>query len=387
MAHVKTVASARRAFLVLLLANLALVAFVFRPLGVALFLAAVLAGALWPAHHYLATLLGKRPRLAASLLMIAVVVLLVGPLIALSAFIVGEASEGIRFVSTTLRTEGVGGLLTRLPDSIEKIVRSAMERLSLSPGGGLDETVQQQVGSRGGKAVAAIGALLAGTGSLLFQAAMMMIALFVFLTEKDAILRWIDDASPLAPGQTHELMREFRKVSVAVLRSTILTAGVQAIVALGGYFIARVPYALFFAAVTFFVAMVPAVGAASVCVACAGLLLATGHHWAALFLAVWGIVVVGLADNVVKPLLIRHGVAMHGAVVFFALLSGLAAFGAIGLLLGPLAAALFVAMLRIYRRDYGGPPGAADPIDASRNAVVGGPPGSHQDKNQTVGPG
>ena len=59
-----------------------------------------------------------------------------------------------------------------------------------------------------------------------------------------------------------------------------------------------------------------------------------------------------LVDNVVKPLLIKAGMEMRSAVVFFSLIGGLAAFGAIGLIVGPLVVALFLALLRIYRRDF-----------------------------------
>jgi predicted PurR-regulated permease PerM len=72
----------------------------------------------------------------------------------------------------------------------------------------------------------------------------------------------------------------------------------------------------------------------------------------ALFLAIWGVVVVGLVDNVVKPWLIRGGVEMAGAVVFFSLIGGIGAFGMIGLLIGPLAVALFLTLVRMYKRDY-----------------------------------
>ena len=126
----------------------------------------------------------------------------------------------------------------------------------------------------------------------------------------------------------------------------------QALAALIGYFIAGVPSPIFFGLVTFFVAFIPAIGAAVVCLVAALLLLVTGHPYMAIFLAAWGMVVVGLADNLIEPLLIRRGLELHGAVVFFALLGGLAAFGAIGILLGPLVVAFFLALLRIYHRDY-----------------------------------
>ena len=69
-------------------------------------------------------------------------------------------------------------------------------------------------------------------------------------------------------------------------------AAVQAAVAFAGYLIARVPHPFFFAFVTFFVAMIPAIGAAGVCVFAALILLVTGHAYMAIFLAVWGILVV-----------------------------------------------------------------------------------------------
>jgi predicted PurR-regulated permease PerM len=113
-----------------------------------------------------------------------------------------------------------------------------------------------------------------------------------------------------------------------------------------------VPHPLFFAAVTFFVAFIPALGAASVCVFAAGILYITGHPYLGLLLAIWGVVVVGLVDNVIKPILIKAGMEMRSAVVFFSLIGGLGAFGAIGLVIGPLVVALFLTLVRIYRRDF-----------------------------------
>jgi predicted PurR-regulated permease PerM len=127
---------------------------------------------------------------------------------------------------------------------------------------------------------------------------------------------------------------------------------VQAVAALVGYLIARVPSPYFFALLTFFVAFIPAIGAAVVCLFAALLLLVPGHPYMALFLAVWGLAVVGLVDNLVKPLLIKRGLEIHGAIVFFSLIGGLAMFGAIGLLLGPLIVSLFLAVVRMYHRDY-----------------------------------
>jgi predicted PurR-regulated permease PerM len=71
--------------------------------------------------------------------------------------------------------------------------------------------------------------------------------------------------------------------------------------------------------------------------------------------------VVGLVDNVVKPLIVKRGLQLHGAIVFFALLGGLAVFGAVGLVIGPLIVALFLALVRMHERDYGTPPVPSPP--------------------------
>jgi predicted PurR-regulated permease PerM len=344
--------SGYRFFLIVLAGAVVLLAAVVRPLASPLILAAVLAGVLWPLQVRLARRLGQRRSLAAGLLVVGVVLLVVGPLVAMSTVVYQEIADGLRFLSDTIRSHGVEGLLDKLPVWIRGLVERGIHAIPRDPDASLDEAIQAQVGVRGGKAAAVVGAAVAATGSLLFQAAMMLIALYFLLTDGDTLVEWIDDASPLQPGQTRELMSEFKKVSYAVFVSTVITAGVQACVALIGYFIARVPHPVFFAGLTFIVAFIPAVGAAAVCLAAALLIYAIGHPYLAIFLALWGVLVVGLVDNVVKPILVKSGMQMRGGLVFFALLGGLSAFGTVGLVLGPLAVALFLALLRIYQRDF-----------------------------------
>jgi predicted PurR-regulated permease PerM len=339
--------SARRFFVLLLALTTLALALVVRPLASALFMAAVLAGMLAPLHARMAARLRGRSRLAAGILVFALVVVLLGPFVALAAFLLKEGNEALKFVAAAARGDSVAHLVAKLPDSLEKIVREALARLL-----DVDRMVEGQLGAQGGKAAAAAWGALSATGSVIFAAAMMLIALFFFLVQGGELVSWLDDTSPLRPGQTRELLAEFKKVSFSVIASSIITSGVQAAAALIGFFISRVPHPIFFAAVTFFVAFVPALGAASVCLFAAGILYVTGHPYWSLFLALWGVVVVGLVDNVIKPLLIKAGMEMRSAVVFFSLIGGLAAFGAIGLVVGPLVVALFLALLRIYRRDF-----------------------------------
>jgi predicted PurR-regulated permease PerM len=246
----------------------------------------------------------------------------------------------------------VGGLRDRLPAAVQKLANAALERLPREPGANIDQTVEKQLGTQRGRAAAAVGTAVRATGSFIFQAAMMIVALYFLLVQGDQLVAWLDQALPLRRGQTLELLAEFKKVSYAVIVSTVITAAVQALAALVGYAIARVPQPFFFAVLTFLMAFIPAIGAAVVCLAAALLLYLTGHPYFALLLAIWGVVVVGLVDNVVKPYLLKAGMEMRGSVVFFALIGGLGAFGSVGLLMGPLVVALFLALLRIYDRDF-----------------------------------
>jgi predicted PurR-regulated permease PerM len=148
-------------------------------------------------------------------------------------------------------------------------------------------------------------------------------------------------------------MDDFRQTSVSVLVATLGTAAIQAATAAVGYVIARPPKILFLILATFVVALIPAIGGAFVVVGVALLLLATGHPIAGTFLGIWGLVVVSLSDNVARPYLLKGGMELHGGLVFFALLGGLSAFGGIGLLIGPLILTFLVAVLKLYRREFG----------------------------------
>ena len=174
----------------------------------------------------------------------------------------------------------------------------------------------------GGEAASTVSKAVVATGAFAFHTVLMLIALFFLLVRGREVVSWLDSISPLRSGQTLELLSTFRRVSFAVIASAGVTAAVQAVAALVGFLIARVPSPFFFALVTFFLAFVPAIGAAVVCLFAALLLLVTGHPYMAAFLAAWGLFVVGLVDNLVKPLLIRRGLETHGAVVFFSLIGG-----------------------------------------------------------------
>ncbi|HMA91352.1 MAG TPA: AI-2E family transporter, partial [Polyangiaceae bacterium] len=285
--------TARRFFFFLLIAATVMIVAVMRPIASALFLAAVLAGVLWPLHQRLSQRLRGRSALSASAFVLGVVILLLGPVVAFAAFAITEGIDGLRFLSETVRSEGVAGLIERLPPQIGHLTRQALERLPAQAEADWVRSFQKQMSAQGGNAALAVGATLSATGVFFYQTTMMLIAFYFLLLQGAELVTWLDELLPLKRGQTLELLAEFKKVSFAVILSTVLTSAVQAAIALVGYLIASVPHALFFAGVTFFAAFLPSVGAGAVCLVAAALLFATGHPYAALFLSLWGLIIVG----------------------------------------------------------------------------------------------
>jgi predicted PurR-regulated permease PerM len=355
-----------RFFVALMIIATVLLALVIWPMITELILAAVLAGELWPVQQRLGRWLRGRRSVAAGTLTAVVIIALLGPVALITTFVIRDGAEGVAFVSDAMHSDDVARLVAHLPMRARAAVQGAIDRLP--------RTVTEaagEVNATTGEAASTVGKALAATGAFAFHTVMMLIALFFFLVRGDDLVHWLDSMSPLERGQTAELLSTFRRVSYAVVASSAVTAAVQALAALAGFLIARVPSPVFFALVTFFFAFIPAIGAAVVSLFAAVLLLVTGHPYMALFLSAWGLVVVGLVDNLVKPLLIRRGLEIHGGIVFFSLIGGLAMFGAIGLVVGPLVVALFLAVLRLYHRDYS--PGS------SHVPSVPGLPSEHQE--------
>jgi predicted PurR-regulated permease PerM len=329
-------------YITLVLVSLVLLGTMLLPFASALFLAAVLAGSFFGLHERLSRRLGGRPGLAAGVLTLLLVLAVAGPLASLGAVAISEASQGVSFLKEAL-SEGPQGWSRNLPDGPRQWVDRMLA--SLPDPKQLFDTLSET----GKSAAAAFGGVLTATGRLLFMVLLMLVAFFFFLTSGRNLVLWLESVVPLAPGQFRSLMVEFRKVTRALLISTVLTAAVQSLAALVGFLIARVPNPLFFGMVTFIAALIPIGAAGMVSIILALTLLLSGHTGAGIFLLCWGALVVSTIDSFAKPFFIRGGVQMHGAVVFFALLGGLAAFGPVGIIAGPLVVAFFVALMRMKR--------------------------------------
>lgn len=324
--------------LALVLFSVALLAAVALPIWKPLLIGAVLAAALLPSHDWLSAHLGGRRRLGAALMLIGLVLLILLPLAWLVSVAVRESLDGIGFLRQTLETHGPEAILGQLPDWLADPIRNGLESFSASA-----DQLTRLARERGAATAAALGGIVGATAQALVQGVFLLIAFYFLLLDGRRLVRWLSEVTP-SPEETRAIADQLSRTSRSVLSSLFLTALAQAVTATVGYLIGRVPHPVFFGLLTFVAAFIPSVGTTLVALPVAVLMLATGHPWSALFLAVWALLIVGLIDNVVKPLLIKGGAQLDAAVLFFALIGGLALLGGVGLIVGPLAVALFVAV-------------------------------------------
>lgn len=315
------------------------------PFWKALFLAAVLASALHPLYRRLVAHFRDRRHAAALVVTFAVTLTLVVPTILLTVSLGRQAVQAFGYVHETLHSEGFGGFVADLPPPL----RPMGERiLNLFP-----RRQQQELSKmEGAQAAVAVGGVLQATSDVVIQTLLMLIAFYFLLTDGAELVTWICVNAPLPDAHVRGLLTEFRQVSVSVLVSATLTAAFQAAMALIGYLLARIQEPFFFAAITFVLAFVPAVGGGGATMAMAVFLFLSGHMKAAAFLALWAIVVVIGGEHALKPWLMASAVPIHGALIFFSLLGGLAYFGAVGLIAGPVILVFFLAVVKMARREY-----------------------------------
>lgn len=335
----------RRILVALAVLAVALVAWLAYSFASALLVAAVLAATLAPWCERIAARLKGRRALAAALVTMGVTLLLGLPVVGLTLTFAQQSVGAVAQLRTTLQSKGVAGVVDDLPTPLRDAAREVIARLPRR-----EKQVEELAGDQTGRLAGAVGYVLLATWSILLQTALMLVAFYFLLLDGPTLVHWATEVGPLKEAQMRQLLSDFKDVSVAVLVSSVVAAATSALVAFGGYAVTRTPQALIFAAVTFVAAFIPIVGASAVVLSASALMFVTGHSPAALFLAGW-VVVVSVVDHLVKPYLMKGHMEVHGGVVFFSLLGGVATFGPAGLLAGPLIVAFFLAVVRMCQKE------------------------------------
>jgi predicted PurR-regulated permease PerM len=233
-------------------------------------------------------------------------------------------------------------------DALPRWVLALLDRFGLAD----FATVQRRLTAAlaEGSRFVATHALAIGQNTFEFVAALFITLYLAFFLVRDGepVARNVRRALPLADAQQQQLVDKFTTVIRATVKGHLLVAAVQG--ALGGlaFWVLGVGAALLWGVLMAFLSLVPVVGAALVWVPVAVYLAVTGAVLSSLALVAFGVLVIGLVDNLLRPMLVGKDTHLPDALVMITTLGGVATFGVNGLVLGPAIAAMFVAVWHIH---------------------------------------
>jgi predicted PurR-regulated permease PerM len=334
----------RRAFLLLLVIGISVLFVVMtRRFLIAVFLAAVLAGVFQPLHQWLVNRLGGRTKLATT---IALLVLLLGIVLPVAGFLTVVTTQALEladdaqawFQDPSLRLDQLEAWARRIP----LVGRAIPEREQLLV------QLQQFVSRTPPVILGALAAASRGTFAFVLQLFVMLYAFFFFLLDGPRLLRKVMGYTPLSPIEQVALLERFVSVTRATIKGSLFIGMLQGGLAGLAFWVAGVPAPAFWGAVMVVLSLIPAVGSGFVWVPAVIYLFFAGATLRALGLFLWCLLVVGTIDNVLRPRLVGRDARMSDLLILLSTLGGIVLFGAVGFVVGPIVAALFVTTWDIY---------------------------------------
>jgi predicted PurR-regulated permease PerM len=299
-----------------------------------------------PVYRWFLTRLNQRHNPAALLTLLMVLIIVILPFALITAALAREASliyERLQSgeLDPALYLRGVF-------DALPPWISSLLDRVGLIN----FDTAQQWLAAALTKGSQFIATQVFSIGQDTFE---FVVSLFITLylafflvRDGDRVARAVQGALPLAPEHKQALIAKFTTVIRATVKGNLLVAAIQG--ALGGiaFWLLGIGGALLWAVLMAFLSLLPAIGAGLVWAPVALYFLLTGAVWQGIALIAYGVLVIGLVDNLLRPMLVGKDTRMPDYVVMITTLGGMAVFGINGFVLGPMIAAMFIAVWQIY---------------------------------------
>lgn len=184
---------------------------------------------------------------------------------------------------------------------------------------------------------------------LALQIFIMLFALFYLLRDGGKLKRDLIVLSPLLDNYDEKILAKLKQAIRSVVAGSLVVSVIQGILTGLGFFIFGVPNPALWGSFAVVSALIPGIGTSLVLVPGILYLFFTSTNLYALGLLIWGMVAVGLIDNYLGPILVNRGVNIHPFLILLSVMGGLAFFGPIGFIAGPLVVALLFALLEIYK--------------------------------------
>ncbi|WP_120995133.1 AI-2E family transporter [Stutzerimonas urumqiensis] len=330
----------QRVFLWLLVAVSIAFGWILLPFYGAVFWAVILAILFAPLQRWLSSKLNGKPNITALATLLIALLVAVLPMIVLAGLLVQEGAEIYRRIeSGDLDVAGyVAQARQMLPASIEEqLVRFGL---------GDVESMRERLASGALEAsrFLATKAFSFGQGTFQFLVSffLMLYLLFFFIRDGRDLVAKIKRAIPLSDNQKRRLFGKFTRVVRATVKGNVVVAATQGLLGGAIFALLGIPSALLWGVLMAFLSLLPAVGAALIWTPVAIFFLMSGSILQGIVLTLYGVLVIGLVDNLLRPILVGKDTKMPDYVVLISTVGGLALFGLNGFVIGPLVAALFI---------------------------------------------
>jgi predicted PurR-regulated permease PerM len=335
-----------KTFLLLIIAVSLAFAWILWPFYGAVFWATVLAIVFAPLYRRLSRSMRQRRTLAALATLMIVLMIVILPLTLVGALLLQEGfSVYERIQSGELN---IVRYFQQVFGALPAWVTDLLDRFGLTNLGLMQERLSSSL-VKGSQFVAAQAFNIGqNTFDFIVNLFIVLYLLFFLLRDGDDLFKRIKDAIPLHAEQQRALFSKFTAVIRATVKGNIVVAVVQG--ALGGliFWFLGVHAAVLWAVLMAFLSLLPAVGAGLVWLPVAIYFLVTGAMWQGIVLIAYGVLVIGLVDNILRPILVGKDTKMPDYVVLISTLGGMAIFGLNGFVIGPVIAAMFMAAWDIF---------------------------------------
>jgi predicted PurR-regulated permease PerM len=328
---------------------------VLTPFLAAIAWAIILAVAFQAPWTYLERRMPKRRAFAAVLLTLAIALIVILPGGLFAGVLTSQVIDVATRVSAKLSSMNVRSFsdFVALPQ-VASFLDGVQTRAGISPED-FQKLAAGFVTKASAVAAAVSGKLVLGVFDAVLTFVMVIFLLFFFFKDGRQMAAAFFDLLPTDQAGRQQVSRSLESMLAAIFRGSLLCALAQGLAGGIGWRIAGLPSPALAGAAMAVLSLLPVGGTAIVWLPGAIYLWAAGRHGSAIFLFIWGVVVASfLADNVLRPMLIRGVEELSNLVVFIGVFGGLAAFGLLGVFIGPVALVLASALLTVMRREAGG---------------------------------
>jgi predicted PurR-regulated permease PerM len=336
----------QKTFLMLLIVFTLAFVWVLLPFYGAVFWAVVLAILFSPSHRKLLHKMNRHENLAAITTLVLCLIVVVLPLTLISISLAHEASTVYQNIKSGQINFGV--FFQNVINALPSWVVGLLERFGLTNFAVLQDRITTTAVAGSQFITRQAISIGQNTFNFLVSFTIMLYILFFLLRDGDKLINKIKLATPLSANHKRHLYNNLTTVIRATVKGNVIVAAVQGAIGGVAFWFLGVQGPLLWAVLMAFLSLLPAVGAAIIWAPVAVYFLLTGAIWQGVTLIAVGVLVIGLVDNILRPILVGKDTQMPDFVVLVSTVGGIALLGLNGFVIGPVIAALFITLWELF---------------------------------------